>query len=134
MGRRPQTALEDATGTSMCRYTTFLMIKQSHVGKLCPAYDIGLVWHTHMTLPHEYRSDTESVLGAVLPHDDSLQGLNPDVELARLQKDTEALFARWGEQLFQCGSMYRGMPERLGVAEREANLPGARLSWACSPG
>lgn len=100
------------------------MIKRSHVGKLCPTYDIDLVWHSHMTLPHEYRSDTESLLGAVLPHDDSINDRSPDVELAVLQKDTEALFARWGEQFFQCGGMYRGMPEKLSPAEREELMPG----------
>ena len=110
--------------STVCRYTTFLRIKRSHVGKLYPTCDIALVWHSHMTLPHEYRSDTESLLGAVLPHDDALLERSAADELARLQRDTEALFARWGEQLFQCGGMYRGTPARLGLREREALLPG----------
>jgi hypothetical protein len=112
---------------SWCRYATFLRVKGTHAGKLCTTYDIELAWHSHMTLPHEYRSDTESLLGAVLPHDDPINDHTSDAELGALRKATEALFARWGEQLFVCGGMFRGIPERLDPGVREAIMPGVRF-------
>lgn len=85
-----------ARSLSSCGYTTFLMIKRSHSSKLCPTYDIDLAWHAHMTLLHEYQSDTEPLLGAVLPHDDSINDHSPDAELAILQKDRGCVYTLWG--------------------------------------
>jgi hypothetical protein len=70
----------------------FLAILSKHEAKLCPTYDIDLIWHTHMTLPHAYRTDTRDFLGKVVDHDDSINDRSADAELAQLQKTTEELF------------------------------------------
>jgi hypothetical protein len=70
----------------------FLAIHSKYEGKLCPTYDIDIIWHTHMTLPHAYRADTQDFLGKIVDHDDSINDRSADAELAQLQKKTEELF------------------------------------------
>ena len=62
----------------MYRYATMLLLRRRHGLRLCPTYDIDVVWHAHMTLAVEYRADTKGLLGHVYPHDDSVNDRSPD--------------------------------------------------------
>jgi hypothetical protein len=86
---------------SGCRYALLLAILSKYEGKLCPTYDIDIIWHTHMTLPSAYRTDTQEFLGRILSHDDSINDRSADAELAQLQKTTEELFI----QVLHIGSL-----------------------------
>ena len=110
------------------------------MSKLCPTYDIDLVWHAHMAMPHRYKADTERLLGIHLPHDDSIIDRAPGAELPALQATTERIFAKAGHQFFQPGGMFRGEPVRLSPQQRLDCFPSAAplclpcwIATACMP-
>ena len=48
----------------------FLKLRGSNLRtKLCPTYDIDLVWHAHMAMQLRCKADTERVVGLHLPHE-----------------------------------------------------------------
>eukprot|EP00892_Ulva_mutabilis_P001219 jgi/Ulvmu1/11098/UM070_0013.1 len=99
---------------AVARYNTFLRIRGSNPGaKLCPTYDMNLVWHAHMAMPLQYKADTEARVGLHLPHDDSINDRTPGAELRALQAATERLLDEAGAQFFQPGGMFRGTPAPL---------------------
>ena len=109
-----------------CRYFTFLSIRHANPGqKICPTYDIDLVWHAHMSTPLDYKADTVALLGEHFTHDDSINDRSAGSELQSLQKTTETLFAEAGDEFFEPGGMFRGIPKRLTPAERDGCFPGA---------
>lgn len=127
---RREAAAALATGalhSPHCRYLTFLRLRWENPGvKLCPTYDIDIVWHAHMANdPHGYKCETEALLGEHVPHDDSLNDRAADAPLAAVQAQTEAVFAGAGLRFSQPGSMYRGTPKLLTAAQRAQAMGGA---------
>eukprot|EP00892_Ulva_mutabilis_P007882 jgi/Ulvmu1/5466/UM023_0002.1 len=109
---------------AITRYLKFLGIRKSHPEfMLCPTYDIDLVWHAHMSRPHKYKADTEALLGEHFAHDDSINDRSAGSELQALQRTSECLFEFFGDQFFQPGGMFRGIPRRLTPEQREACCP-----------
>ena len=78
-----------------------------------------------MSLPHQYKADTEAIFGKHLSHDDSINDRSAGAELPVLQDQTERLFEEAGEQFFQAGGMFRGIPKQLTPQQRRDCLPGA---------
>jgi hypothetical protein len=78
-----------------CRYAKMLLLRKQHKATMCPTYDIDIAWHAHMTLPEEYCSDTEALLGEVYSHDDSINDRSPDgVPLSFPFTDTVKIFSK----------------------------------------
>eukprot|EP00095_Tigriopus_kingsejongensis_P000673 maker-scaffold340_size202118-snap-gene-0.21 protein:Tk00673 transcript:maker-scaffold340_size202118-snap-gene-0.21-mRNA-1 annotation:"hypothetical protein LOTGIDRAFT_153725" len=106
----PHYRLKSFIGKSFMRYQMYLKLKQLNPNTfLVPCYDIDIIWHTHQVIACDYQEDTIRILGAILPHDDSVNDRNPgsklnnaDVETRTLWKDT------FGVDFAQPGAMYRG--------------------------
>jgi hypothetical protein len=92
--------------------------------KVCPTYDIDVVWHAHLSTPHQYKGDTELLIGAHLGHDDSVSDRGSGAVLGHLQASTKDLFRAEGLHIFQPGGMYRGEPFWHPSTVRDAALPG----------
>eukprot|EP00892_Ulva_mutabilis_P007881 jgi/Ulvmu1/5465/UM023_0001.1 len=120
----PHYGLQSFIHSAIARYITFLSIRRANPGtKLCPTYDIDLVWHSHMSRPHQYKKETELRVGVHLSHDDSINDRSAGSELQALQRTTERLFSASGQEFFSAGGMFRGIPKQLTPEERDACLP-----------
>ena len=94
------------------RYKMYLLLKKENKSTfLVPCYDIDLVWHTHQVHPHSYQRDTNSILGFVLKHDDSVNDRAEGSKLNNADETTRALWLkRFGVPFARPGSMFRGNP------------------------
>ena len=94
------------------RYKMYLLLKKENKSAfLVPCYDIDLVWHTHQVHPHAYQKDTNSVLGFVLKHDDSVNDRQEGSKLNNADSVTRSLWmTRFGVPFARPGSMFRGNP------------------------
>lgn len=86
---------------SAARYHAFLDLMCAHRGAfLSPTLDIDLAWHTHQLQGSKYVSETVSILGRLLNHDDKVA----DVRLKMAYDDTATLWARrFGVPYSGCG-------------------------------
>ena len=94
------------------RYKMYLLLKKENKSTfLCPCYDIDLVWHTHQVHPLLYQRDTNSILGFVLKHDDSVNDRAEGSKLNNADEVTRALWLkRFSVPFARPGSMFRGNP------------------------
>ena len=94
------------------RYKMYLLLKKENKSTfLVPCYDIDLVWHTHQVHPHAYQRDTNSILGFVLKHDDSVNDRAEGSKLNNADEVTRALWLqRFDVPFARPGSMFRGNP------------------------
>lgn len=95
---------------ALMRYKKFLFLKCHNPGVfLVPCYDSDLLWHAHLLHPIIYKNDTESYLGCLLPHDDSVNDRSPGSKLSLAEAKTRNLWRKvFNEKFSHFGAMYRG--------------------------
>ncbi|CAH1238406.1 Hypp5584 [Branchiostoma lanceolatum] len=94
------------------RYKKYLFLKQSNPKLfLVPCYDFDLIWHAHQNYPAIYKSDTDSILGRMLNHDDSVNDRSPGSKLLLSDTQTRQLWKKtFNEDFALNGAMFRGEP------------------------
>ena len=100
------------------RYRNFLALKQIYPKEfIVPCYDVDLMWHTHQTHPAAYTTDCMSILGKILPHDDTDADRSEDSKLATSYERTKQLWKANGFGDYpKAGAMYRGKaPDEKGL-------------------
>ncbi|XP_059177584.1 uncharacterized protein LOC131956954 [Physella acuta] len=97
---------------ALLRYKKFLFLKCHNPGVfLVPCYDNDLMWHTHMLHPVFYKDDTETYMGSLLPHDDSVNDRTIGSKLSLSEAKTRNLWRKvFSEKFSYFGAMYRGEP------------------------
>ncbi|XP_059096680.1 uncharacterized protein LOC131891171 [Tigriopus californicus] len=106
----PHYRLKSFIGKNFMRYQMYLKLKQRNPNTfLVPCYDIDIIWHTHQVIPADYQNDTITILGSILPHDDSVNDRSPGSKLNNADTETRTLWRdNFGMDFAQPGAMYRG--------------------------
>ena len=109
---------------SLTRYKMFLILKQKYPEQfLVPCYDNDLIWHTHQVSTLNYAKDTTSILGHVLPHDDSVNERSKGSKLNTSSEETSKLWLEtFGVPFSRPGCMYRGDPPFTGLGPISQHL------------
>jgi hypothetical protein len=96
--------------SAVIRYQKFLFLKKKNPSDfLVPCYDIDLIWHTHQLHPIDYARVTCSLLGRLLPHDDTVTDRHPGSKLSLSDENTRKLWREeYNESFSNFGAMYRG--------------------------
>lgn len=94
------------------RYKQFLTVKRLNPDSfVVPCYDVDLIWHSHQVHPAAYKKDTESLLGKLFNHDDSVNDRTDGSKLVESDKETRMLWREtFGTNFSEFGAMYRGKP------------------------
>ena len=94
------------------RYKMYLYLKSLYNEEfLVPCYDIDVFWHTHQVKPTEYGIETMSIIGYLLPHDDTVNDRSPGSKLRNSEDLTVMLWDKTygASNPFQSsGAMFRG--------------------------
>lgn len=117
---------------AVSRYLTMLEIMRDNPKNfVVPCYDNDLIWHTHQLFVTYYQSDTVSILGRVLGHDDSTSDRTPGSQLESGTSATKKLWKNIGKSFGVPGGMYRGEPpvpdiqnsnDVFGIASKTFNI------------
>ncbi|XP_062595714.1 uncharacterized protein LOC134257087 [Saccostrea cucullata] len=96
------------------RYKQFLTLKRLNPESfVVPCYDVDLIWHSHQVHPAGYKKDTETLLGKLFNHDDSVNDRREGSKLVVSDRETRTLWREaFGTNFSEFGAMYRGKPSK----------------------
>lgn len=99
---------------AITRYRHFLTLKRLNPESfVVPCYDVDLIWHSHQVHPAAYKRDTETTLGKLFNHDDSVNDRSEGSKLNVSDKETRMLWREaFGTNFSEFGAMYRGLPAK----------------------
>ncbi|XP_062595777.1 uncharacterized protein LOC134257152 [Saccostrea cucullata] len=99
---------------AITRYKQFLTLKRLNPESfVVPCYDVDLIWHSHQVHPVGYKKDTETLLGKLFNHDDSVNDRKEGSKLVISDRETRTLWREaFGTNFSEFGAMYRGKPPR----------------------
>jgi hypothetical protein len=124
ISKRCRSALFADTSSIVCRYMLFLELQRKLPQEpLCLTADIEVLWHAHLSQPHQYKMATETLVGCHLGHDAAAPSCGAAASPVE-QAASDVRFASHGSRRECSGGMSRGVPKSLSHAQCVAAMPG----------